>query len=307
MIHVFQVQLLLGVLSSDLLHTEPAMFSHQAALEPDPGDDPGAGDTDESGTDEGDTGESGAADSAANEPPQDPPAPETKPAPASPTRDPQNTPTGGATAAVANPYDPAAERTDFSEKGDALVASFSTKSWCADQLTICWINPKVGEGKRARRVFGWVLSGVRFKLEPGTVSIVQGKRRNPDKFRFDEKSILKSPLIGFELNLVQAWVAFSVAFVVPFKTQADEKSDGNTYQKDPGTFNVDAGYMLGVSAFDGMLVLGGGQLFFDERFFKTDADLADQGISRPSMDPGFFYIGLQPLSAVRKLLKVTSK
>ena len=159
---------------------------------------------------------------------------------------------------------------------------FSTASWCNDSATLC-------PDPAARDFF----TGVRFIGEINLGVIVQ----NGDN-RFESKLLTGLISAGLETNLYRGVVSLQATLIPPGSIQLDQDSKLVTSGRlaDPDRrMKVDIGGTVGLSFLDGIFAAGIGGLKYDTRSIKDV--LPDEKSAR------FYYIQLQPLSAIRVAIK----
>ncbi|MCB9750804.1 MAG: hypothetical protein H6713_12530 [Myxococcales bacterium] len=166
--------------------------------------------------------------------------------------------------------------------------------WCADPLTLCW-------DKSATRPTG---SGFRLLLEPRLDFVAQLGRT------IDDASLKLHVVVGVEMNLAWGWLAMQGTYIAPYTAQVtgfktDDAGDILNWSVDA---NVVSGFGAGVSLFNGVLALGYGRVFYNgdqiRALHTADNDfscLEDQ-CGRKDYGDGFFYVALQPVSAIRAAL-----
>jgi hypothetical protein len=162
-------------------------------------------------------------------------------------------------------------------------SKFSTKRWCDDVTTVCWKEDCDGG------------SGVRLLFEP-VINIAGQLGDN----RFESTSISTAGL-GLEINLWQGYVSFQGTYILPFTTKFDEKSEvrkKNLLVNEDGTVGVNWGCGVGLSFLNGMIAAGYGVLAYDNRDFDKDKDLGEV-----DFEEGFFFINIQPISAIKAYLQ----
>lgn len=151
---------------------------------------------------------------------------------------------------------------------------FNTEAWCADLVTICWDSRMTA------------FAGVRFLADLTLGYIVQN-----GKDRFVTDPFTASAKIGFEINLLQSWIAFQAVFIPGFTSTFDENSQ--IRQRLPaaadGAIIVDFGLGAGASFFDGIVSVGAGFLKYDTRTV-SDSSLGDLG-------DGFVYFSFNPVAS----------
>lgn len=163
---------------------------------------------------------------------------------------------------------------------------FSTEKWLEDATTI-----KFGK-KPNKKMF----SGVRIVFEPQLGALIQttDNRIVGQNFRSLEK-------IGLETNLFKGYVSLQTLFVYPSTVQLDDQSplrlNNNTLDPE-GKIDVDYGFSIGLSFFDGIIAVGYGGIFYDKRDFQN----APQEFN---FQNNFVYFNIQPISAVKSLIKNT--
>ena len=160
----------------------------------------------------------------------------------------------------------------------------STDRWLQDQTTIKFPN---GETRN-------YLSGVRLIFEPQWGTLIQN-----DKNRIDEKFLMNMSKFGIETNIYQGWIALQINYIFPTHVEFDSQSDivVNSYLKNSEKkADLDIGFSVGLSFFDGIIAVGAGWAFLDER------DFIDSYNGSKSID--FVYINIQAVSTVKTLLKV---
>lgn len=165
----------------------------------------------------------------------------------------------------------------------AQSAIFSAESWCNDSGTLCWAD---GSAQRS-------LNGVRFIGEPNLGTVIQG-----DDNRFESKLLNGLIQAGIEVNAFEGFVSLQATLIPPGSIQLDEDSPLVTSGRlaDPERrMKVDIGGTFGISLLDGILALGYGHLRYDTRRIP-DVQESEQGA-------GFWYVQLQPLSAIRVAIK----
>ncbi len=174
---------------------------------------------------------------------------------------------------------------DYYEKQDeggkkCEPPSFSTSAWCADALTGCWTT---------RRPY---VSGIRLTIEPAFSGIFSFGDN-----RIKQDALRTVPGIGVETNLYASWIGFQVQVMLPFRAEFDDQSEARTQlTNEEGEVDVDLGLACGLTVFDGAIAAGVGWLNFDDRDFMDSAD--DDMTTQV-----FFYLNLQPASALRAVAK----
>jgi hypothetical protein len=160
---------------------------------------------------------------------------------------------------------------------------FSTESWCNDSGTLCWGSPNAGT----------TITGVRFIGEVNLGTIIQDSDN-----RFESKVLSGLIQAGVEFNIYKGFVAVQGTLIPPGSIQLDTDSPLVTSQrlKDPDRrMKVDIGGTVGFSFLDGILAAGIGGLKYDTR--SISGILPDEKRAR------FYYLQLQPLSAIRVAIK----
>lgn len=170
-------------------------------------------------------------------------------------------------------------------------AFFSSENWVRDATTF-----KI-PGRDSKASF----SGIRILFEPQLGFLIQEQGN-----RVIVENLSTLGKFGVETNIVKNWVSLQLLFITPTKVQLDEDSPlrqsaaipGMPATKDPeGKLNVDYGIGAGLSFLDGMLSLGYSGIFYDKRGFVNIVKNEGQ------YQNNFIYLNIQPISAVKALVK----
>ncbi len=163
----------------------------------------------------------------------------------------------------------------------------STERWLQDDLTISFNN---GE---TRNYF----SGIRLLFEPRLGGIVQFGEN-----RFKSEQFTELSKFGIEVNLHKAWTAIQLHAILPstiaFDDQSPVRLNGMTLDTE-GVVDIDFGLGMAFSFMDGIFSVGYGFIQYDSR----DFDKLHVNYSRSVLNDGYFSINVQPVSAVRKIVK----
>lgn len=162
----------------------------------------------------------------------------------------------------------------------------STENWLKDATTIQFSSPTSRNS----------LNGLRFIFEPQLGVLIQESDN-----RVIVENLTTLSKIGFETNLYKNIISFQILFISPSKVQLDEDSplrkEGQTKDIE-GKLNVDFGISAGLSFIDGILSIGFGGIFYDKRGFVSSIT-GDRG----EYQNNFIYINIQPISAIKSLIK----
>lgn len=163
--------------------------------------------------------------------------------------------------------------------------SFSTAGWLKDDLTLVFSDKRN------------YLSGLRFVFEP----LVGAPIQMGDN-RIKSELIVASPKLGIETNIYKGWVAIQFVYFTPFQIQFDDQSPvvtQNLIATNDNKVDMDFGIGAGLSLIDGIISIGFGTLYLDQRdFLKSSPQFKERYTKR-----SFLSLSIQPVSAVRKILR----
>lgn len=178
-----------------------------------------------------------------------------------------------------------------------------TIAWCNDPLTLTFSNKIFKLDDSGQRILNtrnkfWRnrINGVRFIFEPNF-----GPLLNQKDNKITLESFASIPKIGLETNLHKSWLGLQGIIFYPGIIEFDEQSPIKTSLRDQPeedeltAVDVDFGWAIGLTLFDGVLVVGYGKLDYDDRDFLPNT------INSFKKD-AFFYINLQPIASVRKAI-----
>jgi hypothetical protein len=175
------------------------------------------------------------------------------------------------------------------------TAPLSTDNWLNDATTITFSTPD--ERKSWKNSF----NGLRLIFEPQLGTVMQNEE---DSFEVQNFEALER--IGLETNIYKGAIALQGLFFYSSEVQLAEENTlrANNWLNDPsGRVNVDYGVALGFSLFDGVVAVGYGSLFYDQRDFRGDFSQR----YNPKLSNGFWYINIQTISFVKTTIKNLGK
>ncbi len=175
------------------------------------------------------------------------------------------------------------------------TALLSTDNWLNDATTITFSKPE--ERKRWKNSF----NGLRLIFEPQLGTVMQN-----DEDSFEAQNFGSLERIGLETNIYKGGIALQGLFFYSSEVQLAEENTlrTNNWLNDPsGRVNVDYGVALGFSLFDGVVALGYGSLFYDQRDFR--GDFSQRNTSK--LNNGFWYVNIQTISFVKTAIKNLGK
>lgn len=172
-----------------------------------------------------------------------------------------------------------------------------TISWLRDELTMPYANKtkKWGDDSKDYKKGRNRFNGLRLVFEPNFGPLILQEAN-----KITQESFLVLPKFGLETNLHTHWTGLQVVVFYPGIVEFDNQSPikNHLVADEDGSVSVDVefGYSIALTFIDGLLVVGWGKLIYDDRDFKPntpDWHKRDE----------FFYFGVQPITAVRKLIK----
>ena len=175
------------------------------------------------------------------------------------------------------------------------TALLSTDQWLNDATTITFSTPD--DRKRWKNSF----NGLRLIFEPQLGTVMQN-----DEDGFDAQNFGALERIGLETNIYKGGIALQGLFFYSSEVQLTEENvlrTNNLTLHPGGQVNVDYGVALGFSFFDGIVAVGYGSLFYDQRDFRGDFSQRDT----PKFNNGFWYINIQTISFAKTAIKNLGK
>lgn len=165
---------------------------------------------------------------------------------------------------------------------------FSIAAWCLDATTICR-DGAVREGRVG------AFAGIRFVFEPQLGYLFQD-----GDDRFEPGNFASLSKFGFETNLYRGYVGLQLTLIYPNTITLDSLSVSRELLKNSsGVVDVEAGLGMGLTFFDGLLALGIGNLWYDERAWTDYRDLRAAGRGHLFRD-WFGYFNIQAVQALKK-------
>lgn len=174
---------------------------------------------------------------------------------------------------------------------------FSTIYWLKDDFTISFFSEETKESE-IRDYF----SGIKLLLEPTIGIIDQGKNANTIEKTFLDKTSNIIPGFGVESNIFKSIISLQIIYVFPTSVQFDDMSDIiklKLLNNSNKTVGVIRGFGFGLSFLNSICSIVWMKLYYDPRDFKN--------INENLNSSNFIYFNIQPISAVRELMKTGKK
>jgi hypothetical protein len=153
----------------------------------------------------------------------------------------------------------------------------STERWCKDTLTVCWAPHRP------------MAPGVRIVADIGLGTIVN--LREP-KTKFSQ-----IPVVGFEVALVQGWLAAQLLLIKPFSVPFQEDTSA-ALRSGVRDVPVNYGLALGGSAIEGIVELGLGFVVYDSAAFDKPSKFPSDAV---------FFFHFAPIATIRSVFLTFSK
>ena len=169
----------------------------------------------------------------------------------------------------------------FQSAGQGL---FTTERWLSDDATVSFLPDSSADCTR--------FCGIRLIYEP-TLGVIDQTGSN--KFKTEAFSTAFSGF-GVEVNVYKAWASVQLSYLFPFRVEFDELSPVLDQIEEGNTLSVERGFNIGGSFLDGLIGIGYGVVYYDDRELKDTASGFDDA-------DGYFYFNINPISGLRALIK----
>jgi len=162
--------------------------------------------------------------------------------------------------------------------------TFSSESWCSDQMTIPF---GTHASKRS------YLSGIRLEFVPQLGTIIQSGRN-----KIAVQLLYDLPKFALSTNLYQGWMSIQAGVIYPSSIKFEDESEivkQGYLNNSENLVGIDYGLSVAFTFLDGILAIGYGRLSLTVTDFKSNYD--------GSTIRDFWFVNIQSQSLASTLLK----